>query len=354
MSGAMTKNGKSGRVVALLFSGFILCALTCPAGSAAADNPPLLSLPLDCAPENECATIKYVDHQPGPDMRDYACGAMTGGENDYPGTSIAIRDLRTMRRGVAVRAAADGVVLRRRDGVADDGVFGERSREEVSAQGCGNALVLDHGGGWTSVYCHLRRGSLTVEPGARVAAGDRIAEVGMSGLTELPHLHFQVRHKNRVVDPFVGGDGLRGDTKACGVGKSPLWRKEALAALTPYTPTLLRSAGFSRRELNMRDARSGEEEQARPACGPDWFFWVEIIGVRKNDRVALSVIAPDGRKIADGQSAAERDFAQMLPQIRIAKPGPDWPTGDYVGRARLTRDGRTFTKEARLTARPGC
>ena len=56
----------------------------------------------------------------------------------------------------------------------------------------GNHVVIDHGDGVWSAYAHLRRGSVTVAPGDRVTAGDRLAEVGNTGNTSEPHLHFQL------------------------------------------------------------------------------------------------------------------------------------------------------------------
>ncbi|MEV4970312.1 M23 family metallopeptidase [Streptomyces scopuliridis] len=56
----------------------------------------------------------------------------------------------------------------------------------------GNYLVLDIGDGVYAVYAHLRRGSLRVGVGDRVAAGQEIAECGNSGNSSEPHLHFQL------------------------------------------------------------------------------------------------------------------------------------------------------------------
>ncbi|MER5869986.1 M23 family metallopeptidase [Streptomyces sp. NPDC002044] len=56
----------------------------------------------------------------------------------------------------------------------------------------GNHLVLDLGEGRYALYAHLRRGSLTVRPGDRVAAGRRLADCGNSGNSTEPHLHFQL------------------------------------------------------------------------------------------------------------------------------------------------------------------
>ncbi|WP_097868699.1 M23 family metallopeptidase [Streptomyces sp. rh34] len=56
----------------------------------------------------------------------------------------------------------------------------------------GNHVVLDLGDGTYAVYAHVRRGSLRVEAGDTVRAGQRIARCGNSGNTTEPHLHFQL------------------------------------------------------------------------------------------------------------------------------------------------------------------
>lgn len=56
----------------------------------------------------------------------------------------------------------------------------------------GNHLVLDLGDGVYAVFAHLRRGSLRVAAGDRVAAGRPLAECGNSGNSSVPHLHFQL------------------------------------------------------------------------------------------------------------------------------------------------------------------
>jgi murein DD-endopeptidase MepM/ murein hydrolase activator NlpD len=56
----------------------------------------------------------------------------------------------------------------------------------------GNHVVLDLGGGVYAALAHLRRGSVRVRPGDRVAAGQKLAACGNSGNSTEPHLHFQL------------------------------------------------------------------------------------------------------------------------------------------------------------------
>jgi murein DD-endopeptidase MepM/ murein hydrolase activator NlpD len=66
--------------------------------------------------------------------------------------------------------------------------------------GYGLVLRLDHGGGVTTRYAHLR--SALVKGGESVTAGMAIATVGSSGLATGPHLHYEVRVRGDAVDPL--------------------------------------------------------------------------------------------------------------------------------------------------------
>jgi len=66
-------------------------------------------------------------------------------------------------------------------------------------RGPGNHVVIDHRNGEYSVLAHLRAGTVAVPVGQDVAAGDRIGECGNNGLSQIPHLHYQLQ-----LDPRPG------------------------------------------------------------------------------------------------------------------------------------------------------
>ena len=66
--------------------------------------------------------------------------------------------------------------------------------------GYGLRVEIDHGYGITTLYAHASR--ILVRVGQEVERGEVIAQVGMTGLTTSPHLHYEVRRNNRPVDPM--------------------------------------------------------------------------------------------------------------------------------------------------------
>jgi murein DD-endopeptidase MepM/ murein hydrolase activator NlpD len=71
------------------------------------------------------------------------------------------------------------------------------------SSGLGGLMVyIDHGGGLQTRYMHLATGSILVKKGDRVSAGQRIAAVGNTGITNsAAHLHFEVLENGIRIDP---------------------------------------------------------------------------------------------------------------------------------------------------------
>ncbi|MEY2978028.1 MAG: murein hydrolase activator EnvC family protein [Prochlorotrichaceae cyanobacterium] len=84
--------------------------------------------------------------------------------------------------GTPITAAADGAVI-------FSGWYG----------GYGYAVILDHGGGITTLYAHSDE--LLVSEGSWVTQGTIVAKVGSTGYSTGPHLHFEVRRDGEPVDP---------------------------------------------------------------------------------------------------------------------------------------------------------
>ena len=98
--------------------------------------------------------------------------------------------------GAPVMAAGDGVVVSTLDEMEDNepgalpdpAVFTELGIVSVD----GNHVVIDHGNGLYTFYAHLQKGSIEVEVGDEVRAGDGLGLLGNTGNSSAPHMHFHV------------------------------------------------------------------------------------------------------------------------------------------------------------------
>lgn len=86
-------------------------------------------------------------------------------------------------QGTPVRAAADGVV----------------TSITRSRGGLGTQVVIDHGNGYTTTYAML--GDVNTHPGVKVKRGAKIGEVGISSSMFFPHLHYEIRHGDDILNP---------------------------------------------------------------------------------------------------------------------------------------------------------
>ena len=67
--------------------------------------------------------------------------------------------------------------------------------------GYGRMVEVDHGNGFSTRYGHLSR--IDVKVGDHVVRGDVIGEVGSSGRSTGPHLHYEVRRNGDAIDPLA-------------------------------------------------------------------------------------------------------------------------------------------------------
>ncbi|MEM9771762.1 MAG: M23 family metallopeptidase [Cyanobacteria bacterium P01_D01_bin.73] len=289
--------------------------------------------PINCTLGQDCFVLLYPDRDPSSGATDFNCGQLT--YDGHKGTDFAIASW-TPDTDVPVLASAPGTVQAVRDGVRDHRIASESEFGTVKGIECGNGVLMDHGNGWTTQYCHLEQGSVSVQQGDRLEAGDPIGQVGLSGKTTFPHVHLTVRYQGEVVDPFVG----QGSKSGCNVGeRSPLWND----ANIDYVSTGLVRAGFADGSVDMPELWLDAHRSDRFSnTGPAIVFWTQIYGVQQGDTEILQLTDPNGRKQVDVNQPIQASKRVYLSYGgKTTRNGP-LVKGTWTGRYRLVRDGKTI------------
>ncbi|MCI8623993.1 MAG: peptidoglycan DD-metalloendopeptidase family protein [Provencibacterium sp.] len=106
--------------------------------------------------------------------------------NFHTGIDIASTPGRGGIYGASIKAANTGKIVLAQGG--------------NSSSGYGNYVIVDHGGGRTTLYGHMS--SISVSVGQTVARGEEIGKVGSTGWATGPHLHFEVRIDGKHANPI--------------------------------------------------------------------------------------------------------------------------------------------------------
>lgn len=143
-------------------------------------------------------TVNYVDLDPTGGIKDYQCKSRS--YNGHNGIDLSLWPFwwKMMEEDqVAIVAAAPGIILAKHDNHFD---------KNCSCVGSWNAVYVTHADGSVAWYGHMKKNTLTQKPvGAAVAAGEYLGQVGSSGCSSNPHLHFEIRDVNqKVIDPYAG------------------------------------------------------------------------------------------------------------------------------------------------------
>ena len=133
--------------------------------------------PPGVVPPPSAGGLIWPVHGPVTSPFGYRIHPVTGASRFHSGLDIAVG------YGVPVLAADNGVVI-----------------EAGWVGGYGNCVIIDHGAGWSTLYGHNQ--ALMVSAGQTVRQGQKIAEVGSTGMSTGPHCHFETRFQGNPVDPM--------------------------------------------------------------------------------------------------------------------------------------------------------
>jgi hypothetical protein len=146
---------------------------------------------------------RYFDLDPGDGYLDYECDTVTYDGHD--GNDFAIQDFYAQDEGQWIVAAASGVVHG-----TDDGHFDRHTSQVPGARV--NGVTVAHADGTVSYYLHMKKWTVEVAGGQEVFEGQPLGQVGSSGQSTGPHLHYAVWKDGVPYEPHAGacrpGDSL--------------------------------------------------------------------------------------------------------------------------------------------------
>lgn len=119
------------------------------------------------------------------------------GRLSWPLTGNVLQQFGESRQG---GISSRGVVIKATEGESVKAIADGQVIYADWLKGYGWVIVLDHGEGFMSLYGHNQ--NLLKQPGARISAGETIAQAGMSGGQAMSGLYFEIRNKGEAVNPL--------------------------------------------------------------------------------------------------------------------------------------------------------
>jgi murein DD-endopeptidase MepM/ murein hydrolase activator NlpD len=272
--------------------------------------------------------VNYVDLDSGAGVRDYRGGQYA--YNGHNAIDFTLANFAKMDAGVDVLAAKAGTVIAVRDGEYD-----RWSRVNPNPGHQPNYVVIDHGGGVVTEYLHLKRNSLSVSVGQTVSAGQVIGQVGSSGNSTDPHLHFAVYDNGTAVETYLNPNHW---------WQNPLpYAGDVHGALdygiSQHVPTL--------EELVERPL---DQSYFRQSDGPGQvaYAWTNLFGFHSSDQLNYRFYRPDGSLYASWNwTTDDIRYGWWIAGIGL----PDVPDlGEW--RVESRRNGETFYSDSFFVSVP--
>ncbi|MGH1398583.1 MAG: peptidoglycan DD-metalloendopeptidase family protein [Alphaproteobacteria bacterium] len=320
-----------------------LLLLTLPANAQNAKTPlPQIAFPLDCTLGKDCWVVNTVDTDPAKDSaKDFQCGAKT--YDNHKGTDFAIRSRTEMEKGVNVLAVKNGKVLRLRN-TEDDTYKTKEQQKSITAanKDCGNGIIIDHGQGLQSYYCHLKQNSIRVKIGDEVKAGQPIAQIGHSGFTQFPHLHLTILWEGGHIDPFTGHLMEEG----CGKFKDNMWHPD----ITPE-PIAIFDGGFTNTapDFSIIKASKHVHPETLSKTGHALVYWAGFYHSQASDKITLTITDPNGKIFAKREATLEKSQIRAYQYTGRTLAGKDMPAGIYTGTITFERNDHPVKTQIHTT-----
>ena len=285
-------------------------------------NPPLnLTFPVSCQINKNCWIVNYPDNDLTEKFKDYKNGEIT--YDGSLGTNIAVKTILDLKKGIPVLSAQDGKVLFTQNNIEDNW---ESKDKLPNTPPYGNSVIIKHNNGWKTLYCHLKKGSIKVKVGDFTTGGTQIAEMGMSGSSDFPHLNFLVLHDKNFFDPFSGmklrnEENEEKEEKKGKIEKyKPFWNPAAKEKLT-YKNILITNIGVSTESPSIEDIKKGKYENIEILNNvPSIFLWAYGFHFKKNDFLKISLKNPEQEKILDTIVKIKKDRMEHFIFLKKEKP----------------------------------
>lgn len=269
---------------------------------------PVYLQPIEGVYGDDFIIVNYVDWSID-SIIDHQCGSKT--YDGHQGTDFVISGFPQMDEGVNVQAVDSGKVVFIHDGEPD------RNTDGNPDLGLGNYIAIKHPDKHFSYYGHLKKYSILVNPGDSVVPGQLIGQVGSSGNSTDPHLHFELWYDSLyLVDPFAG---------PCGNTYS-YWKDSI-----PYDTTFkVWDSGLTDYVTPIDSLR--ERPKVRTTfTHQDTIitFWNLQYGLKKGDSTTIEWITPNGNHWFDFTNIYQKDWWYYYYYSYIFTP-PDSELGEWT------------------------
>ena len=279
---------------------------------------PRFSTPLGGTPNRDWYINNYVDLNAGAADVDYRGRSFTYDGHDAHDIDLA--GFEEQDAAVPIYAAEAGVVIDTHDGEGDHCP----NADPNLCSGNANYVVLDHGGGWRTIYFHMRKNSVAVAVDGQVGSGQFLGFVGSSGNSSKSHLHWAVYHLGKVVEVYQDPTRLL---------KNPLPYAGDAPGIVDFATSLAGGTNTS---------RGLEREIFSPTENP--IIWMAIHGIVQATREEVIWYSPDGSEFQRWSNTATGDISGGFRNLQAASSSQtgEWQiavqvNGTEVARTRFQR-----------------